>query len=169
MSCDKKSTRNPRQKESDGVLFEECLLGDQNRRIESGKIGYLCLWRRQTGSQGSYTPGHNSMSSLPERTGKSSMVEDPKYPRFVMLLNWLLKDQMSIRASTRQGAGTGMAPCLASSKMLDDLSHISQLHRQGTSGIFESDINLTFVLSYVTSLCWREIYENCSSRIRLAV
>lgn len=169
MSCDKRSTRNPRQKESDGVLFEECLLGDQNGRIKSGKTEYLCLWGRQTGSQGSYTPGHNSMSSLPQRTGKSSTVADPKYPRFVMLLNWLLKDQMSIRASTRQGGGTGTATCLARSKLLDDLSHISQLYCQGTSGIFESDINLTFALSYVTSFCWWEIYENCSSRIRLAV
>lgn len=81
------------------------------------------------------------------------MTGDPKYSLFVIILNWLLEDQMSIRAGTRPGVRTGMAPCLASSKLLDDPSHISQLHPQGTSGTFESDTNLTFVLSYVTSIC----------------
>lgn len=60
---------------------------------------------------------------------------------------------MSIRASTRQGAGTEMVPCLASSNVLDQPSHIAQPHPQGTSGTFESNINLTFVLTYVTSIC----------------
>lgn len=38
---------------------------------------------------------------------------------------------MSIRAGTRQGAGTGMVVHLASSKLQDHPSHTAQLHPQG--------------------------------------
>lgn len=59
---------------------------------------------------------------------------------------------MSIRAGTRQRAGAGTAVPLPSSEQLDHLRHIVQLHPQGIGGTLTSEINLTFALSYVTSI-----------------